>query len=107
VAVERTAALGTGTLTARVTPGAVGINSLEFTVTDASGRPVQPLSDPEVSVTMPLAGVGPLPRPVTATGTGSYQAVLDLPLSGRWVVTIAIRSGEFEQPSATVTVDVP
>ena len=90
--------LGSDTVTARITPGAVGINSLEFTVTDPPGKPVQPVSDPQVSVTMPAAGVGPLTRTVTGTGPGAYQAVLDLPLSGQWVVTIAVRTSEFEQP---------
>jgi copper transport protein len=69
-------------VTARITPGTVGINSLEFTVTDQEGQPIQPVFDPQVSVTMPAAGVGPLIRPVTGTGPGAYQSALDLPLSG-------------------------
>ena len=79
VAIEQTAALGADTVTARITPGTVGINSLEFTVTDQEGRAIQPVSDPQVSVTMPAAGVGPLIRPVTGTGPGAYQSALDLP----------------------------
>lgn len=104
---QQTVALGSGQLTARLTPGTAGVNSLEFTVTDANGQPVQPVSDPTVSVTMPAAAVGPLTRPVAATGPGQYQAVLDLPLSGRWVVTVAVRTSEFEQPSARIEVDIP
>jgi copper transport protein len=56
---------------------------------------------------MPAAGVGPLTRPVTSTGPAAYQAVLDLPLSGQWVVTIAVRTSEFEQPSASIQVNLP
>jgi len=107
VPVEQTAALGTGRVTARLTPAAAGINSLEFSVVDANGQPVQPVSDPEVSLTMPAAGVGPLSRPVSATGPGTYQAVLDLPLSGQWVLTISVRTSEFEQPSARIEVEIP
>ncbi len=106
-AVEQTAALGSDTVTARVTPGSTGINSLEFTITDPAGQPVQPVSDPDVSVTMPAAGVGPLTRPVSGTGPGAYQSVLDLPLSGQWVVTIAVRTSEFDQPSTSIQVDIP
>jgi copper transport protein len=105
--VEQTVPLGSDTVTVRITPGIVGINSLEFTVTDPAGQPVQPVSDPQVSVTMPAAGVGPLTRPVTSTGPAAYQAVLDLPLSGQWVVTIAVRTSEFEQPSASIQVNLP
>ncbi|WP_420124166.1 FixH family protein [Nakamurella sp.] len=105
--VERTVPLGAGTLTARLTPGTAGVNSLEFTVTDATGDPLRPVSEPTVSVTMPAAAVGPLTRPVTATGPGAYQAVLDLPLSGRWVVTVSVRTSEFEQPNARIEVDIP
>jgi copper transport protein len=105
--VEQTVPLGTGTVSARLTPATAGVNSLEFSVVDANGQPVQPVSDPEVSVTMPAAGVGPLTRPVSVTGPGAYQAVLDLPLSGQWVVTISVRTSEFEQPSARIEVDIP
>ncbi len=106
-AVEQTVPVGPDTITARITPGTVGINSLEFTITDPSGQAVQPFSDPQVSVTMPAAGVGPLTRPVTGTGPGAYQAVLDLPLSGQWVVTIAVRTSEFDQPTASLQVNLP
>lgn len=104
--VEQTVPLGTGQLTARLTPGSAGINSLEFRVVDGNGQPVQPVSDPTVSVTMPAAGVGPLTRPVSVTGPGAYQAVLDLPLSGQWVVTVSVRTAEFEQPSARLEVQI-
>lgn len=106
-AIDQRAALGSDTVTARITPGTVGINSLEFSVTDAAGQPVQPVSDPQVSVTMPAAGVGPLTRPVSAIGPGAYQSVLDLPLSGQWVVTISVRTSEFEQPGASIQVNLP
>jgi copper transport protein len=105
--VEQTVPLGTGRLTARLTPATRGVNSLEYGITDANGQPVQPVSDPTVSVTMPAAGVGPLTRPVSVTGPGAYKAVLDLPLSGRWVVTISVRTSEFEQPSARIEVEIP
>lgn len=56
---------------------------------------------------MPAAGIGSLTRPVTGTGPGAYQAVLDLPLSGQWVVTIAVRTSEFDQPTARIPVNLP
>jgi copper transport protein len=104
---EQSVPVGSDIITARITPGAVGINSLEFTITDQAGQVVQPVSDPQVSVTMPAAGVGPLTRPVTSTGPGAYQAVLDLPLSGQWVVTVAVRTSEFDQPTASIPVNLP
>lgn len=105
--VRQTVPLGSGQVIARLTPATAGVNSLEFSVVDANSQPLQPVSDPTVSVTMPAAGVGPLTRPVSATGPGAYQAVLDLPLSGQWVVTISVRTSEFEQPSARIEVQIP
>jgi len=105
--IEQTVPLGAGQVTARLTPGTVGINSLEFSLIDANGQPVQPFADPTVSVTMPAAGVGPLTRPVSVSGPGTYQAVLDLPLSGQWVVAISVRTSEFEQPTARIEVQIP
>lgn len=105
--VEQTVALGNDQIRLRLTPATAGVNSLEFTVVDAGGQPVSPVSDPEVSVTMPAAGVGPLTRPVSATGPGAYQAVLDLPLSGQWTIAISVRTSEFEEPTARVEVQIP
>jgi copper transport protein len=70
-------------------------------------QPVQPFADPAVAVTMSAAGVGPLTRPVSVSGPGTYQAVLDLPLSGQWVVAISVRTSEFEQPTARIEVQIP
>lgn len=105
--VEQAVPLGSGEIRTRLTPATVGVNSLEFTVVDANGQPVQPVSDPQVSVTMPAAGVGPLTRPVSVTGPGAYQAVLDLPLSGQWTIAISVRTSEFEQPTARIEVSIP
>ena len=44
---------------------------------------------------------------MSVTGPGTYQAVLDLPLSGQWVVAISVRTAEFEQPSARIEVQIP
>ncbi len=105
--VERTVPLGTGSVTARLTPARTGTNALELTLADSAGRPLEPIADPEVTVTMPAYGLGPLSRPVTQIGPGAYQAVLDLPLPGRWVVSVAVRTSQFEKPVATVPVDLP
>jgi copper transport protein len=104
--VDTEAALGTGTIRARLTPGAVGVNSLELTLVDADGAPLEPVEDPVVSVSLPAAEVGPLVRPVAATGPGAYQATLDLPLPGRWEITVSARLSRFEAPVATLPVEV-
>ena len=95
--------LGGGSATIVLTPGALGINALEFRITDANGALVEPLADPSVRLWMPAAEIGPLDRPATRTGPGSYQAAVDLPLAGQWVIQIGARTSQFENP----TVDFP
>lgn len=104
--VEVVADLGEGTVLARVTPGRVGVNALELQILAADGAAVQPLSTPELSVTLEQAGVGPLSRPLTETGPGEYEATLDLPLPGSWTVTVSVRQSMYENPVVQIPLEV-
>ncbi|MDF2846372.1 MAG: hypothetical protein K0R97_354 [Oerskovia sp.] len=98
--------LGSGSLQARVTPGALGINSLELTVLDADGAPFDPVALPEVGLTQPELGIGPFTPTVTRTGTGTYLASIDLPMAGSWDVTVGVRTSKYENPVVTLPVEV-
>ncbi|GAA1411756.1 copper resistance CopC/CopD family protein [Oerskovia paurometabola] len=98
--------LGSGSLQARVTPGALGINSLELTVLDADGAPFDPVALPEVGLTQPELGIGPFTPTVTRTGTGTYLASIDLPMAGAWDVTVGVRTSKYENPVVTLPVEV-
>nr|MDT0657907.1 copper resistance protein CopC [Micromonospora sp. DSM 115978] len=105
-AVVLAAALGDGRITARLTPGAVGINSLELSVLDAAGRPVEPVESPKVTVTQPEYDIGPLDRPLAVIAPGRYEAVADFPLPGAWVLTVSVRTSRFENPIAEIPVEI-
>ncbi|MFD1085930.1 copper resistance CopC/CopD family protein, partial [Micromonospora andamanensis] len=100
------APLGTGRAVARFTPGKVGVNSMELELVDAAGQPVVPVADPKLTVLLPAMEIGPLERTVARTGPGRYEAVVDLPLAGSWVVQASVRTSKYENPIARFTVDV-
>ncbi|MEV0459690.1 copper resistance CopC/CopD family protein [Catellatospora methionotrophica] len=100
------APLGSGKVVARLTPGALGVNSLELTLLAADGNPLQPIEVPTLALTMPAADIGPLAKPLSAAGPGRYEAVIDLPLAGTWQLTIAARTGKYDSASARLTVEI-
>jgi copper transport protein len=100
------AALGTGRAVARLTPGSVGVNSLELSLLDGAGEPITPVSTPELTVRLPAASVGPLSRPLSRTGPGRYQAVADFPLPGTWTVQVSVRTSKYDNPVARFTLEI-
>ncbi|MBD5785703.1 copper resistance protein CopC [Cellulosimicrobium terreum] len=104
--VEVTEPLGDGTLSARITPGAVGVNSLELVLTDAAGEPLEPVDVPEMSTTLADPAIGPFSHPLTATGPGTYEAPLDLPMPGEWTVTVSVRTSKYDNPIVEIPVEV-
>ncbi|MEU5552044.1 FixH family protein [Micromonospora sp. NPDC047793] len=100
------APLGSGRAVVRLTPGVVGVNSMELNILDAAGQPIAPVDDPRLTVQLPAMDVGPLERTLSPTGPGRYEAVVDLPLAGSWVVQVSVRTSKYESPVARVTVDV-
>ncbi|MFC8924191.1 copper resistance protein CopC [Cellulosimicrobium sp. NPDC057127] len=104
--VDVTRPLGDGTLRARVTPGAVGVNALELELLDADGAPLEPVDAPELSTTLAEPALGPFTRPVTRTGPGTYEATLDLPMPGSWTVSVSVRTSKYENPVVEIPVEV-
>ncbi|WBB91025.1 copper resistance protein CopC [Verrucosispora sp. WMMC514] len=100
------APLGSGRAVARFTPGEVGANAMELELVDAAGQPVVPVADPKLTVLLPAMDIGPLERTLASTGPGRYEAVVDLPLAGSWVVQASVRTSKYENPIARFTVDV-
>ncbi len=105
-AVEVVEELGDGTLRARITPGRVGVNALEIELLDADGKPLEPAAVPELSTTLADPALGPFTRPLTQTGTGAYEATLDLPMAGDWTVHVSVRTSKYENPIVEIPVEV-
>ncbi len=98
--------IGDGRVDLRLTPGTQGDNTLEFNLTDEAGDPLTPHHPPTVRITHPAAELGPFEHEVTETGSGSYEASVNVPRSGEWVVEVAVRVSEFEEPIARLPVEV-
>ncbi|MBN0038903.1 copper resistance protein CopC [Cellulosimicrobium cellulans] len=105
-AVEVVEELGDGTLRARVLPGRVGVNALEIELLDADGQPLEPVAVPELSTTLADPALGPFTRPLTQTGTGTYEATLDLPIAGDWTLNVSVRTSKYENPIVEIPVEV-
>ena len=104
--VDVTEEAGSGSLRARITPGRVGVNSLEITLLDATGAPVEPIETPELSTTLADPAIGPFTRPLTETGTGTYEATIDLTMPGTWTVTVSVRTSKYENPIVDIPIEV-
>lgn len=104
--VDVTEDLGEGTLQARVTPGRVGVNSLEVVLLDGDGAPVEPVAPPELTTTLADPAIGPFTHPLTETGPGTYEATLDLTMPGSWTVTLSVRTSKYENPIVDIPVEV-
>ena len=75
---------------------------MTVTITLSPGAVPQQLT---CAATLPDKQLGPIPVPVTKQPDGSYQAsnVL-LPVSGNWLMTLTVRTSQFDSVVTTVTV---
>lgn len=97
---------GVGTAHFELSPVAVGTNELVVTFDDLDGRPLELIWDPIIEATAPDLGVGPLELVPEELDGGSYRAVVDLAIPGRWEITVQARTGTFESGRATIEVTI-
>lgn len=101
------APLGSGLVEGVVKPARTGNNDFTFELRGADRQPWTPVSAPEVTATLPEAGLGPIVGTVQGAGRpGSYRATIALPLQGRWQITVSARVSQFEKPSAQQVISV-
>jgi copper transport protein len=99
--------LGTdGRVDLTLTPGARGDNTLAFELTDAAGAPLIPHHLPTVRLSQPATELGPFDHAVTETAPGSYEATVNVPLPGEWIVEVVVRVSEFDEPIARIPLEV-
>ena len=84
-----------GSVTITVDPARVGTNTIELVLVGPDGEPLEPIEPPEVELTEPALGVGPL-RP--------SGAEVEIPVAGDWEVTVRVRLSEFQLVSATTVI---
>jgi copper transport protein len=99
---------GTATLTAgrtvsvTVDPGQHG--TVAASVALSSGT--QP-TEVTATATQPAKQLGPIPIPLTAEGRDLYAASgIDLPVAGRWVITLVVTTSDFNAVTTDVALDL-
>jgi copper transport protein len=98
------AGLGDQRLLATMAPRRPGRNILRIQVQDAAGEPMEGVEAPGVRVSSDQVDLGDVP--VTAVAAGTYEAAVVIPRPGTWEVQVSLRTGEFDNPVATVTFQV-
>lgn len=99
--------LGGGTTATLVlTPGGVGTNSAQLTVTDADGNPVTAIEPPQVSVGIEEFELGPFRHELVEVSPGSYEGSIDLPIAGSWRIEVGVRTSTYERPSDSAVLEV-
>lgn len=98
--------LGDGRVDLTLTPGARGDNTVAFELTDSAGAPLVPHHLPTVRLSQPATELGPFEHTVTETAPGRYEAIVDVPLPGEWIVEVVVRVSEFDEPIARIPVEV-
>lgn len=84
-----------------------GVNGVRVTVTDLDGATIELEDPPSLSFSLLGTSVGPLRRPVSRSGSGVWEATVDLPLQGTWEVSLAVPLSRFEEPVVTGRIEVP
>lgn len=76
---------------------------LHMYVADRSGHPTNP---PEVSATVSLGRIGPLPVRLNTVGTGQRLGVIDVPVTGTWKLAVTVRTTEIDESSRTIELPI-
>lgn len=102
------ATVGGSDLQVTVSPARVGPNSVHLYLIDArTGRNVTSAKEVDVAESLPGKGIGTIKQVAQRAGPGHYVApgvVLGLP--GDWRLEVTVRTSEFDESTATLTVPV-
>ncbi|MEU6942786.1 FixH family protein, partial [Streptomyces rubiginosohelvolus] len=90
-----------------VDPGRRGPNAVHVTLTGPDGAL---LDAPEVqaSLTSRTGSIGPLPVPVERVSEGHWTVSgVQLPVAGRWDLSLTVRTSEFDQTTVKESFEIP
>ena len=89
-----------------VDPNRVGLNEIHIYVFSNDGRSAD-AEEISVGLSLPAEDIGPIEREPTPTGPGHWTLTqAELPIPGRWIVTIDVALSRFEQAQAEIPIDV-
>ncbi|MEV8444151.1 FixH family protein [Actinosynnema sp. NPDC051121] len=101
-------AAGRGKVAALVAPGATGGNEVHVAVLDEKGQPKE-VAEVRVTLSHPERSPAPLAVPLRYGGLpGHYISdALSVPVSGRWEMSLAIRTSDVDEAIVQLPVGVP
>jgi copper transport protein len=103
---EGSMAMAGGSAAVSVNPARVGANTVRVTLSVAGGGAMEP-REVGATLTLPSAGIGPLPVALVRVGPGSYTAAsVPLPRDGKWTLNLRVRTSEFDATVSSVQVPV-
>ncbi len=85
-------------------PGTRGPNTLALQIQDQAGEPLDVFAAPEVSISNESVDLGRIE--LEPVGAGTYTASVVFPSSGEWAARVSLRETEFDNPVATVELNV-
>lgn len=94
-----------GTVLVDATPAKAGNNTLAVTVLDAKGVPAS-VDQWSATASLPGAGVPDVPVPLKGFGDGVAAADADLPVAGKWTLTVTVRIAGADPTSFTHVVPI-
>lgn len=106
-ATTQRAELGDGSVQLTVTPGGVGTRTAELTLRRGDGSPLVTDEPPQVRLSLPEQGLGPVPATVEPLDEpGQHTVTAALPVAGRWQLLVTVRTSRFDEPSAVLVLPV-
>jgi methionine-rich copper-binding protein CopC len=93
-----------GLVSVTATPGAERAVALEVTLTDPNGAPLTPYAVPTLSLTDGDVSLGDVA--LTETGPGTYRGEVTVPTPGEWEASVSVRTSEFDNPVAEVSLEL-
>ena len=89
-----------------VDPNRAGLNEMHIYLFDASGRPAD-AEEMIVGLSMPAEEIGPIEREPSRVGPGHWTLTgAEIPIAGRWIVTLDAAVTRFDQVSVDIPIDV-
>jgi copper transport protein len=93
---------GRGSIAVTVTPARLGPNQIRLSITGNRAAPYRP-QQIQAALSLPARHLGPLPVRLTSSSPGHYISdPVVLSTSGRWQLTITVRSDAFDEAAVTV-----
>ncbi|MFU8853574.1 copper resistance CopC/CopD family protein [Micromonospora sp. SL1-18] len=88
-----------------VSPGHIGSNQVTIAVQDGMGM-ARAVPEVTARLSLPQAGLGPLPVDLTSRGAGAFAGTVTLPQSGTWRLDVTVRTSDIDEHTLSTQLPV-